>query len=533
MQPYTNTEKSTLRDYLRVLFRHKIVIIITLITIMTTVFVGLELKTPVYEAQITMLITATTRVTSTYFRELRTFRDFGVLLTQSELVTSRPVLEYTVKTLRLDQRPLDYEKQFSSKLKADLIDYRLKKRKAKIEAMTPEKKEVFLFRIATKSLGKNIEVKPIRDSNLFTIRVKDFDPEEAARIANVVSRSYIIFTLEMQLTEFQLKFGEKHSSTVQLMDHIEIMKKRLNGELITNELEAIGPGSVKVVEQAVIPLEPLKTNKIFIIFIAFFVSGVLGGILAFGFDYLDQTFKSYQDVEKFLNLPFLGSIPKRRSKDTLLIDIKRTLNTPYMRSYQNLSDQIYLLMRDKNLNSVLITDAEASEDLTVVIANIGIYLSQKAGFRVLIIDADLRTPSISKIFKISSAPGLTDVLEGKISFEDTIQNLGFSLYVLPAGETVFNPVSLLGSSIMSEVIKKAKEQYEIIFINCADLKNFSDAVILAPIMDGIILVVNEGRVERQVVKTAVAPLELKNANLIGVILNNHKLAIPRIVYKLT
>ncbi len=533
MQSYTNTEKTTLRDYLRVLFRHKPVIIITLLTVMTTVFIGLKLKTPVYEAQTTMLITATTRVTSPYSRELRSFRDFGVLLTQSKIVKSRPVLEYTVKTLRLDQRPLDYEKQFSSKLKADLIDYRLKKLNARTGAMTPEEKEIFLFRTAIKSLDKNLEVKPIRDSNLFTITVTDFDPKEAARIANVISRAYIIFSLEMQLTEFQTKFGEKHSSTTQLRESITTMKENLNGEFLPNALAAIGPGSVKVVEQAVVPLQPLITNKLLIILLSLFVSGFLGSVLAFGFDYLDQTFKSHQDIKKFLNLPSLGSIPKRKSKDALLINIKQTLNSDYTRSYQSLSDQIYLLMRDKDLQSVLVTDAEASEDIAAVTANIGIYLAQKAGFRVLIIDANLRTPSLSTIFNISNSPGLTDVLEGKISFEDTIQNLGFSLYVLPAGETVFNPVSLLGSSIMSEVIKKAQEQYEIIFINCADLKNFSDALILSSVADGVILVVNEGKVERQVVKMAIAPLEQKEANLIGVILNNHRLVIPGTIYKLT
>jgi Mrp family chromosome partitioning ATPase len=111
--------------------------------------------------------------------------------------------------------------------------------------------------------------------------------------------------------------------------------------------------------------------------------------------------------------------------------------------------------------------------------------------------------------------------------------LGSNLYVLPAGETVSNPISLLDSSMMSDVVRKAKEQYEIVFINCIDLNKFSDAVILSSIADGTVLIVNEGKVKRQVVRNALTPLVEKNANIIGVILNNRTYVIPKIIYNLT
>ena len=129
--------------------------------------------------------------------------------------------------------------------------------------------------------------------------------------------------------------------------------------------------------------------------------------------------------------------------------------------------------------------------------------------------------------------GLTDVLEGKVPFENAVQDLGSNLYVLPTSKTVLNPATLLNTSIMSNIIKKAQEQYELVFINGTDLRNFTDTAILSSITDGIAIVINEGKARRQVVKDAIASLEQKKINLIGAILNNRTYVIPEIIYKLT
>ena len=526
------TKTNTLRDYLRVLFRHKAVIITTFITIMTAVLIGSQLKTPTYEAQTTMLVTATKKVTSPYYRQMLAYPD-EVSKTQSRIILSNPVIGRTVKTLHLDERPIDYENQFNSWFKSALMDSKYRKLKVEINAMTPEQRKEFLFRRAVSNLKKNIETETMLKTDLFTIKVQDFDPEEAAKIANAVSRAYVIFDLEMQLAEFQMLFGKKHSRSVQLKDNIEMMKTRLSGNVLSDELEAIGPGSVKIVEQAIIPRQPSTINKPFIYGLAFLLSGVMGVLLAFGFDRLEQTFRSPDDLEKFLNIPFLGSISKRNSKDEVLIGDANPASTKYVQSFQDISGQIGLLMRDRNLKSILVIDAEGSGETAAVIANLGIYSSRKEGHKVLIIDADLRSPSISGLFDISNKPGLVDVLEGKVSFKDAVRHIGHNLYVLPSNKTAFNPLTLVGSSMMSDVIRKAGEEYEITFIACADLRHYTDAVILSSIVDGTVLIVNEGGVKRQVVMNAIAPLAQKKANLLGVVLNNRVYEIPDVIYKLT
>lgn len=550
-----NLPGSSLRDYIRVIFRHKVVIITTFITIMLIVGVGLELKTPMYESQVKLLISAQKQVESPYYRGLGFGAGGGISSTQSQIVTSNPVVERAVKALKLDERPSDYEKNFCSPLRAWLLDLRQKiqmmsKKASESEQILSEQEATLsqaenpsgdlsnpkgemewkadAFRWAVESLKGRIEVEPIENTDLFAIKVKDFSPVAAATIANVVSRSYVIFDLEQQMAEFQLQYGEKHPIVVQLGNGIDRMAKNLTGETLP-AIEAIGPASVKIIEQAQVPLGPSGKSKRLILLLAIGMSFFLGMILAFGFEFIDQTFKSPQDVETFLNLPLLGSIPRKGFKDnTLIADSKRM--AAFTSSYQNLSDQIYLLMKDKNLKSILITAASPLEGSTTVTANLVNFLSNKAGHKVMVIDANLKAPATHKVFNIPDNTGLANILEGKISWEKASQDLGPNLTVLPAGNTALNSTPLLDSTTMANVIKAAKEKYELVFIDYANLRNFKDACVLSPHLDGIILVVNEGKTRHHTIKPLLAPLKHKKANLLGVVLKNRTYAIPKMIY---
>lgn len=548
-----NFPGTTLRDYLKVIFRHKAVIITAFVVIMISVGIGLELSTPVYQAQVKMLISGEKQFKSPYYKELNSYQQSGISLTQAEIVNSNPVIERVVRVLKLDERPPDYEKNYCSPLKAYLIDLKLwisewleepgkntetyvsdnltasKLNGSNPDIVPPEDEKAYAIRMAVEALKESIVVNPIRDTNLFTIAAYDFSPEAAATIANVVSRSYVIYDLEQQLAELQLQYGEMHPIVVQLKNAIDKMSENLTGRTLPT-IEAIGPASVKIVEQAQPPLEPTGTNKIVTLLLAFFMSPFLGVILAFGLEYIDHTFKSPQDVETFLNLPLLGSIPKRGFKDkTLITDPKRM--DAIAPSYQNLSDQIYLLIKDKSLKSILITACTPTDGSTTIMANLANFLSNKAGHKVMVIDANLRAPAIHKVFNISDDKGLANVLEGKITLEKAVQDIGPNLTVLPAGNTSLNPTPLLDSTRMANIIKAAKEKYELVFIDYANLRSFKDACVLCPYVDGIVLVVNEGKTSRYVLQTLLTPLKRKKANMIGVIMNNRTYAIPKIIYE--
>lgn len=532
------------RDYIRVIFRQKTIIIATVIIILICVFTGLQLKTPVYYAYVKMLITAEKQITAPYYRDLGGYNNESqISFTQSEIVISTPVLERAVRSLNLHERPVDYEKHFCTTFKLYFMSLKevflqkvfvpLKEltdlRKQPIqEKIRNEYEEAYRIRTAIDGLRGSISVEPIKDTDLFLISVADFDPEAAAAIANVVSRSYVIFDLEQQLAELELKYGEKHQVVMQLKDSIDKMTKNLTGVSLPS-LEAIGPASTKIIEQAQVPFFPVQTSKRFAMILAFFMSLFFGVILAYGFEYIDPTLKSPQDIEMFLNLPYLGFIPKNGYKKHLITDKKHAVS--HIQSYQQLSDHLYLSLRDKNLKSVLITADSHCNGLATIVANLGIYLSDRVGYKVLVIDANLRAPELHTTFHIPGSPGFADVLEGKISLEKATQYVNPNLAVLPTRKILQNPISLLNSSEMIDLIKRAKEKYEIILVDYANLKNIKEVCILSSYLDGIALIVNEGKTRRHVVKALLSPLERKKANLIGVILNDRTFAIPEMIYK--
>ncbi len=514
MEETLSRNSTTLRDYLRVLFRQKAVIITAFITVMVTVIIGLQFQTPVYEAKVKMLISAEKQIDSPYYRALMSPYRTEISLTQSEIVNSNPVIEKAVRATGLYQRPLNYEQSFASFLKKPFITLQTKALEKKLSKLEEKQKQAYLFRMAFESLRKQIKVEPIRDTNLFTISVRDYSPIGAAVLANVLSRSYVIFDLQQQLAEMQLKYGEKHLSIIQLNDSIEKMHKTLNGAPL-QDVEAIGPASVKIIEQAAMPFEPSGLPKAITLILALFMSIFLGVMLAFVFEYLDQSFRSLEDIEAVLNIPHLGSIPVKTE----------------LKSYHLLADQFILLLKDKNINTVLFSSALAKEGVTKTISNLGTYLSKTAGFKVLIIDANLKNPSLQKIFEVSDSQGLVEVLEGKVLFEKAVKNLGNNLFVLTTGKETLNPAILFNSHMIKNLLKQVKEKFDIVLIDSAPLNEARDSIILAANCDGVVLVVNEGKTRRQIIKIALFALTQNKANVLGAVLNNRTYPIPANIYK--
>ena len=523
-----NQKDMTLRDLIKVIFRHKILILLCFVTIMTSVYISLDLRVPVYSSGVRILVTGTMQ------RDIDVARNLGpgsLVATQMSLVKSRPILERTVEALKLHQRPLDYKRRNASKLKKILMDNKIEIEKSSLEEMSPNQRRAYLFNRTVQDLFANISVYLEPETSIFNIIVRDYNSRNSGLIANVLSRSYVIFDLEQQIAALQLTYGSKNETIVKLEKHIEHIKETLDGRMLS-DIEALGPATVKIITQAgpgnKLPLRPSKASGLIA---AFVISMALGVTLAFGFDFFNMKFRSSNDVEKFLHIPYLGSVTKRKSNEDFLIEQTNSVSK-YAQLIQKLSNRIYMAMKDQNSNAILFTDAEESEETSLITANLGICLARKSGYKVLVIDADLRNPSFHDIFNIPNDPGLTGLIEGKIDLENAIHDLGSNLSVLPAGDATVNPVLLLESDRMFDIVKEAKELYEIVFVKTSDIKNFSDAIILSSCTDSILFVINEGN-RRQIVQTALDPFKQREIKMLGAVLNNHKQVIPEIIYRLT
>jgi capsular polysaccharide biosynthesis protein/Mrp family chromosome partitioning ATPase len=522
----------TSRDYLRVIFRQKSIIITAFAAVMFAVILGLMLRTPAYQAQVKMLISAEKLVEAPYYQEITgggSHTGADATVTQSEIVKSLPVLDRTVKALNLDLRPLDYEKEFASNLKSRMIDLDVASTKAKLSRMTPQQQKAFLYRRAIDTLKGNIEVEPIRDTNMFRISVTDFDRVGAAVTANVVSRAYVMFDLQQQLTELELKYGAKHPTVLQLRDNLEQMARSLNGQPLPDE-EAIGPASVKIIEQASLPAEPQGVSKGKTIALAAVMALFLGLVLAFLFEYLDQTVKSPRDLEDKLSLVHLGGIPRLGFGNQVMLSQLKNVNghMTYIRAFSNLADQLRLVLSTKKAKTILLAEAEREEDITAIVANLGFTLSQHTDKRILIIDANIRKQSD---VDENGEPGFFDLVSGKSNFQDAVKEIGPHLWMMPAGTMLLNPITLLDCDRTRDVIAQARSKFDLVLVEGPDLRSYKDSLLLSTYVDGVILVVSESRTRVPVINWILKPLKDHKANLLGAILNRRKFVIPKFVYE--
>jgi capsular exopolysaccharide synthesis family protein len=360
--------------------------------------------------------------------------------------------------------------------------------------------------------------------------VSDFSQEAAAEIANVVSRSYVIFDLEQQLAETQLQYGEQHPMVMQLKNNIDKMSHNLHGKILP-DMEAIGPATIKIIEQAEVPFGPVGTNKRTTLLLVLVMTPFLGIIIAFGLEYIDHTIKSPQDITTYLNLPHLGSIPMNGFRKNGFVKDVKQVNTS-TKFYQKLSDNICLMIKDKNIKSLLITAPTTREGSASISANLSNFLSSQAGHKVILIDANIKAPAAHKLFNISDRPGLANVLERNVPFEKATQDINPYLTVLPAGDTSLEPALLLESAAMVNVINIAKEKYGLVLIDYSNLANSRETCILSSYLDGVIVVVHEGKTRHHVIKELIEPLRDKRVNLLGAILNNRTFPIPKVIYKM-
>lgn len=528
MEPQGYTNDMTLRDYLRIIFRQKAVVLICLIVVTAVAFVGLTIKTPVYDSQVKMLISGEKQIEATYYQELAPGERGGlVTATQTEVVTSKPVLERAVGALRLDQRPLDYEKSFASPLRRNFIELDVAKTKARLEALSADAQSSFLFRRAVQELRGKITVATIRNTNMFTINVSDFDPKAAAVTANVVSRAYVIFDLQQQLAELELKYGIKHPMVLQLRDTVQAMIQNLNGQTLPDE-QAIGPATVKIIEQASIPLRPQGPANNVVLTMAALAGLFLGCILAFIFEYMDQTVKSPRDLEASFGLPHLGSIPRLRfSRKTLLKDMKKFNDkAPYPSALSSLADQVRLLAANQNIKTILFVEPEETRGTSGIIADLGFSLAGYGDKKILVVGANFRKDTNGKV----PPGGLIDILTGKASMDQVIENAGTNLWMLNSGRTSLNPLTFLDSAKARDLFAVLRSKFDLILVEGPDLKNYKDSLALASSVDGVILMVSESFTRMPVVRWTLKPLRERKCHVLGAVLNRRKFVIPKFIY---
>lgn len=278
------------------------------------------------------------------------------------------------------------------------------------------------------------------------------------------------------------------------------------------------------------------------------VLGVISGVgLAFLLENMDNTVRTPEQAQAIAALPSLGMIPLgsktgtrtssgnrlalTSSKEAVEMVTQVRPQSQMAESYRALRTSLLLSNLGAPPKVIMVTSARPQEGKTTTSINTAIVLAQK-GVRVLLIDADLRRPSVHKTLGMGPRSGLSNVLTGSANLQQAITTTPVltNLSILPAGTPPPNPAELLASSNMRDVIAELREQYDHIVIDTPPTLSVTDAVVLSPRADATILVIRCGQTTKQALRRSRDILTQVNAHVAGVLLNAVDLSSPDYYY---
>jgi succinoglycan biosynthesis transport protein ExoP len=353
------------------------------------------------------------------------------------------------------------------------------------------------------------------------------------------AQAYALYTNEVNAAGLQ---GQNAATLTTLTREIETSRQLLDSYTKTQKEQEIAisrdrPDNVFISSEAIngVPIGPNRSRNIIIAFLL----SLMGGIgLAFLFDYLDDSIKTSDDVGRYLGLPTLALIPHyntmRKSKETALTTktgnpASKALVTlqdnrsPMAEAYRHLRTSLLFSSAGKPPQTILVTSSQPSEGKTTTAINTAITLSQ-AGAEVVIIDCDLRRPRLHSHFELENTTGLTNYLSGDKNAENLLKSYpGLpNLKIMTSGPIPPNPAELLTSNEMKNLLNYLKGNFKHVVIDSPPAISFTDAAILATLVDGVVFVAMANKSSLHLMKRFKQRLAGIGARIYGVVINGIK-----------
>jgi capsular exopolysaccharide synthesis family protein len=401
--------------------------------------------------------------------------------------------------------------------------------------------------LSANSVGFSVSASQVLDTQMMEITVSSEDPQLAATAANTVVNVFAekVLTmqeeryavskqnLQVQMSEMQKQIQELDTKIQNTQDPTE--KDRLQTD--TNQYrqiyanlivsyeevrlaEAQTISNIIQVEPAKIPASPVSPKVTQNTLLAMVLGMFLAAGVVFASDALDDTFRSADEVSRRLGLPVLAIIPHFLSPDGKPI-VESQPRSPFSEAFRNLRTNVQFTSVDNPLKSILVTSAEPSDGKTTVTVNLATVFAQ-SGVRVTLIDCDMRHPSVHKRLQQPNQVGLSSLFVSQdLNQNGSIQPTRIeSLSIISAGEIPPNPSELLGSKKMNLILSWVKESSDLVLLDTPPVMVVTDASVLVPIVDGVLLVVEAGSTRTSSAREMVEQLRRVNANVIGVVFNN-------------
>jgi capsular exopolysaccharide synthesis family protein len=315
------------------------------------------------------------------------------------------------------------------------------------------------------------------------------------------------------------------------------LSTRLKETQVSSSLQI---SNISVVDRADVPLKRSGPRTGLNLLIGCLV-GLVGGVaLAFFFEYLDTSIRDPREVEAILRVPTLGLVPTRSALPahldgrplgagdsvpgaygTFALVAHQATSSILAEAFRNLRTSVVYATPDRPPRTMLVTSLQQQDGKTSVSTNCAITLAQLGMGDVLLVDADLRHPDLHRILGVPQTPGLSDLLVGGVGVTEVVRPTRIpGLFVIPAGPVPANPSELLYSPRFTQALVAIGERFAHIVIDTPPLLGVSDTLVLAPRVEGVILVLRHGHAARDAAQRAVQMLGSVRARLLGVVLNH-------------
>lgn len=323
-------------------------------------------------------------------------------------------------------------------------------------------------------LAKYIDVENIKDTQIIKISVRNGNPKTAAKICNEIPT---VFEKEV---------------------------KRIT--------KASG---VEVIDKATVPTKHIRPRKTVNIIIATLIGIILAITVILLREILDKTIKTTKDIEKYFDFNILGVVSKQKEKLMYVKDLDR----------KNLTQEEFIKIRtniqyaniDNEMKVILFTSTHKDEGKSILSLNTAYKFSELEDMKVLLIDCDLRNPTINKILNKPNQKGVMDILLGKKDIKNSIEKVNDKFDILFTGKIPQNPTEILASKKMKNLIDSLKDDYDYIFIDTPPIGVVSDCSILSRYSDGLIYIMASKESEIDYIKESIKGLQ--GIKIIGCILN--------------